>query len=273
MPKNTPTPAESKDLAVISEEQLNELKDLTGESEGEIHRMQFPRVGFTPFSKDLAKSAKQEGKDEFEHAGRFQTTKKNEAGEYEVKFTEPLREIEISVILERKKLSYFNDATGSFVSSAEFDFNDEVIPLFEARKRIAQGSVEELQARYLYTDKDGKEKSNLKIEKVLYVKYNGEVYTLTFKGTNMFAYSKYKHSLPKHLSVSTVKTKITNHIEENGAQKWVLCDFENVGMLDFKEVLDDVRALRSALITEKALYGGTQRVMSVEETKKLQEEN
>lgn len=248
-----------QELAVIPPAELEELRNLTGESL-EPRRERFPRLTFSSYSKDLAKSAKQEGKDEQEHAGVFSITEPDESGDW--KMSKVGREVEITVLLERRKLQYFDASDGSFVSSAEFDSPEETVPLFSKGSVVARGTVDELKARYAVTDEGtGKVGSKLKDHKVLYCLYNDKIVTFDLSSTNLFSFIKYKRSIPKHLSVSVLKTKVTNHIEEKGAQKWVLCDFETVGSIDYKFALEQVRALRSKFITEAALFGGNQTML------------
>jgi hypothetical protein len=242
----------TKEMSVVSAEKLNELKALTGEQEPGGERKYLPRIEFVKWSREGEKIPQLK-----ERFGMFMLKKFNEV-ENVWESIDLGHEIKLVVLLERKKLSLFDESKGSYISSPEFDDKEEVVPLFQDRKKFTEGTYAELKKMFEVEDsKTGSVRSELEDYRVLYCLLpDGTLALWDIHGTNMYAYVGYKRSLPHNLSVAVVETIVTNHLEEKNAQKWMLCDFEKGQTVDFQRSLDMVAKIRQDLEMIKASRSG-----------------
>ncbi len=130
-------------------------------------------------------------------------------------------------------MSYYDGDTQLYTSSPIYDTDDEIIPLFSNKKEVDRGTPAELKGREDYAfEKDGKKKSKLEDNKILYVLYNDDIYQLNLRGTSMYAFMTYaKKTLPP-----SVVTSFGSEPKEKGSIEWNQMTFNNVRDLDTTEV-------------------------------------
>jgi len=164
-------------------------------------------------------------------------------------------EIEATIVFQRKQLKYYDPATEDFTSSTIFDSNDEVVPLFCNKAEVARGNVADLKAKYNYVDpKDGKTKSHLGDNKVLYVLYKGDIYQMSLRGSSMYSCKTYLKGTP---NPTTFLTKFSSEAKEKGTIAWNMMTFANVRALTVKEmeaVLEKQTEIRESVDAEKAYF-------------------
>ena len=179
-------------------------------------------------------------------------------GKYEYTETPLGTSININVLFERYKLSYYDSANEAYVSSPIFDSKEEIIKLFSAGKLVASGTVAELQSLPEYiVEEDGKKKCKLQLQKVLYVFHDSVVKELTMSLGNGYAWRKFKQEniVPAiHIEVDSKKT-------ENGGNKYNEMTFKNTGWLTEEEAqrnLNLVEDIKNGIKAEKEFYGQAQ---------------
>lgn len=166
--------------------------------------------------------------------------------------------IEGTIIYQRKQLSYYDSGTDSFTSSPVFDEDTEVIPLFRDRAEVDKGTPAELKAREEYQGGKtaaGKPKSKLEDNRILYVIYEGQLHTLSMRGSSMYAYLTYVRKCRP--SVPAVITILDSEPKENGSIAWNQMTFETKRTITSKEadiVVDAQTDLKESIAQEKAFY-------------------
>lgn len=162
-------------------------------------------------------------------------------------------EIEGVILYQRRQLSYYDEGSQSYTSSPVYDTDEDIVPLFLDKKEVARGTPAELKKKYEYTDKDGKVKSNLKDNRILYVLYDGQVYQMNLHGSSMYAWMNYSRKvLPP-----AVLTRFSSEEKENGAIAWNQMTFTAVRNLSEDEVSDimfRVAEIKQGVEAERAWY-------------------
>lgn len=247
--------------AAPSEEQLAMLKSEFPTEQG-FTRKFYPRLGM--ISQDVTEEKKdpKTGKKKIElvtEAGTFFTEKqdpdeKDEKGNPVWNRLEIGNEIEATIVFQRKQLKYYNQGTQEFTSSPIFDDENDIVPLFLNKQEIARGTPKELMAREEYLEvKDGKTKSKLEYNRVLYVLMDGEIFQMNLRGSSMYSFMTYarKNTPPASL------TKMNSEAKENGAIKWNQMTFETVRDLtgsEVDEVLGRIADLKQDIVEEKSFF-------------------
>lgn len=166
--------------------------------------------------------------------------------------------VEAIILFQRKQLRMYDEDTEQYTSSPIFDSGDEVIPLFCDRKEVARGTAAELKAKYQYKDeKDGKTKSKLEDNKILYVLIEDEVYQLNLRGSSMFSYMTFA----RKVSPPTVLVRLSSEEKEKGTINWNQMTFEPIRPLNNKElksVLEKVNEIKDSVVVEKASFASVQ---------------
>lgn len=231
-----------------NKELLARLQQNTPQEEG-YTRVSLPRLGF--FSQDQT-----EGKGKAtvvtNEAGTFYLETKD--GDKYVK-NEIGKEIELIVVYSRKKLCYFDSATEEYTSSSLYDNDNDEVTLFKGGKIVIKGYPEDLRGmgQYQKVGDDGKLKSKLEVNRVLYVLYNNELHELTIRGSSMYAFSTYA----KSLLVTSVKTHITSTPEQKGSIEWNKMQFVSMGTLsddELMQVLNMQDEIKDGIAQEKAYF-------------------
>lgn len=161
--------------------------------------------------------------------------------------------IEGIILYQRKQLKMYDEKTEQYTSSPVYDDESEIVPLFCDKVEVAKGTPEELKAKYQYTADNGKTRSKLEDNRILYVLYDGEVYQMNLRGSSMYSFMTYARSV----LVPSVITQFSSESKEKGTIAWNQMTFTAVRPLGQKEALDiagRVQEIRSTVEAEKAQY-------------------
>lgn len=169
------------------------------------------------------------------------------------------KEIDGIIVFQRKQLRYYDEATESYTSSPIYDSPNEEIPLFHNKSEIKRGTPAELQKDYEYTDKNGKVRSRLEENRILYVILgddpSGQVYQLNLRGSSMYSFLSFarKQALP----IPAVVVTMNSEYMEKGKIEWNKMTFTQKRTLDKKEVdqvLKVIADIKDGIIQEKSFY-------------------
>jgi hypothetical protein len=244
-------------VAVINEEQMNELKDLYPVESG-YQPILLPRISFTSQDKTEGKGKAMKVVVEagtFFQEKQLDTEVDNGEGKMvkEWEKTELGNEIEATILYTRKQLKFYDEGTEQYTSSPVFDSEDEVIPLWCDKKEVAKGTPKELKAKYEYTDKDKKVKSRLEENRILYVLYKGEIHQMNLRGSSMYSFLTWS----KKVMPPSLLTKIASESMEKGDISWNKMTFTPVRALNKKEladVIEKVRFIKEGIDSQKSHY-------------------
>lgn len=164
-------------------------------------------------------------------------------------------EIEGIILFKRRQLRMYDEDTELYTSSPVFDTDDEVVPLFCEKKETARGTPADLKALYQYTADDGKTKSKLEDNVILYVKLSADnkVYQLNLRGSSMYAFRTYARTT----LVPAVVTRFSSEAKSKGSIEWNQMTFEVARELNGNEALDilkEVQEIKDTVASEKAQY-------------------
>lgn len=240
---------------VASEEQLAILRNEFPQEEG-FKRTLLPRLGM--FSQDVTEGKGMSMKVVSE-AGTFfiekETEEVNEDGKKIWEKEELGTDINVNIIFQRKQLKYYDEKTETYTSSSVYDNDDEVIPLFCNKAEIDKGTPVELKAREIYQyEKDGKTRSKLEDNRILYVLYEGELYQLNLRGSSMYSWMTF---LRKNTSPSALLLKLSSEAKSKGSIDWNQMTFEVVRDINGEEagvIIEKVREIKDAINTEKQFF-------------------
>ncbi len=168
--------------------------------------------------------------------------------------TEIGKNLQATVVYFRRQLSLYDEGTLKYTNSPIYDLDTDVVPLFSNKKEVARGTPKDLKKIYAYVDpKDGKTKSKLQDQKILYVLYEGEMYQMTLKGTSMYSWMTYSRSI----IAPVLLTEFSSEEKENGSTEWNMCTFKTVRPLDNDEiqtVLSIQADIKSGIKAEKDYF-------------------
>lgn len=241
-------------MTVASDEQMAILNQEFPKEEG-FKRVQLPRLGM--ISQDKMEGVGK-AKKVVAEAGTFFTEKETEetnekGGKIWVK-DEIGNEVEVNIIYQRKQLKFFDEKSESFTSSSVYDTDDEIIPLWCNKAEIARGTPAELKARSEYQfEKDGKMKSKLEDNRILYVIYNDEVYQMNLRGSSMYSWMTYSRSG----NPATCITKLSSEAKEKGQVAWNQMTFEKIRAINSEEagnVISLVTDIKQGIAQEKEFF-------------------
>lgn len=200
-------------------------------------RIILPRLGMA--SQDITEG-KGKSMKVITEAGTFfvekQTDEEDENGKKVWEKEELGKSIEGIIIFQRKQLRMYDEATEEYTSSPVYDKDDEIIPIFCNKAEVARGTPEELQAKFTYV-KDGKTKSKLEVNRILYVLKDDEVYQMNLRGSSMYSFLTYARKVVP----PTVVTEFTSEAKEKGSIEWNQMNFTALRSLNEKELNDVVR--------------------------------
>lgn len=244
---------QTKELATIPQELIDAVKNNTP-TQDSFQRIMLPRIGM--YSQD-----KTEGKGKsmtvVAEAGMFyiekETDELNDEGKKIWAKEEIGTSIEATILYNRKKLSMYDMDTEKYTSSPVYDEDTDMIPLFCDKKEINKGLPKDLKALYKFTAEDGKVKSKLQDNKILYVLYKDELYELSIKSTSMFSYMAYTRSV----TPSLVLTTISSEPQQKGSTEWNMMTFKTIRPLDVEElthVLDLQNGIKAGIKAEKDYF-------------------
>lgn len=232
-------------------------------TEATFNRVLLPRLAFT--SQDVTEGKGKATKVVIE-AGTFalETPEKDEDGnavkDEDGKFNWEREELgntlEAIILYQRKQLKYFDESTEMYTSSPVYDDENEVLPLFCDKKEVGRGTPKELKAEYQFTNEEGKVRSKLEDNRILYVLIKGEVYQLNLRGTSMFAFFQYIRKVNPD-TPNTVVTTFASESKEKGKIAWNQMTFEKVRDVSADEaddILEKVQDIKKGISDEKGFY-------------------
>lgn len=237
-----------------SEESLQALRDLTPQEAG-FTRVMLPRITFK--SQDVTEG-KGKAMKVIVEAGTFieerETDDEDEdTGKKIWDKTELGSEIEGIILVPRKQLKYFDESTEEFTSSPVYDEDTEIVPLFCNKVEIARGTPAELKKGYEYV-KDGKTKSKLEENRILYILRGEEIFQLNLRGSSMYSFLAYA----RKTLVPSVVTKMNSESKEKGSIAWNQMTFVPSRVLsqdELNDVISKIREIKQGIADEKAYFG------------------
>ncbi len=171
------------------------------------------------------------------------------------KKTELGESIEVVILYQRRQLRMYDEKTELYTSSPVFDTDDDVIKLFCNKNEVGKGTPAELKSKYMYQDKDGKQKCKLEENRILYVLYEGEKYQLNLRGSSMYAYLTYaRKTIP-----NTVVTRLSSEAKEKGDIAWNQMTFVAASGLETDpeladQVLTEMKKLEAGIQIERQSF-------------------
>lgn len=254
---------ETKALAVATNEDLAVLDEMFPEPIAEGYNKKFlPRISYVSQDQiETTGTGKNKVATVTTPAGTFFEEKKSEEptedGKLKFDKIEIGEEIELQIIMARKQLRMYHADTEKYTSSPIYDTENDIVPIFYDKNEVARGTPKELQERYMTkTTMKGKPKSALEEERVLYVIYNGEMFTMNIRGTSMYAFLNYA----RKVNPRKVVTHITSEPKSSGEIEWNQMVFTNLRTINAEElnlVITLGKELQDAINEEKSYYAST----------------
>ena len=248
---------QKKELAVTaSNEVLAQLASSYPQEEGG-RGITLPRLGMYSQDKTIETGTGRNKKIEVvAAAGEFfiehETDEVDENGKKLWKKDELGTEIEAIIFYKRHQLRLYDESTGEYTNSPVYDSKDEIVPLFKNKKEVARGTPDELKAMYMY-EKQGKRRSALEDNRILYILYKGDAYQMNLRGSSMYSLLSYE----KTVQAPTVLTKMSSELCENGGITWNKMTFKDVRKLTGEEaekVMNLQKEAAQAVVLSKASY-------------------
>ena len=242
----------TKEIAVVSEKDLAELKELYPTETGSFQRITLPRIGFA--SQDKMEGTGKNKKVTIE-AGTFleerETDEVNDEGKKVWGKKELGTTIEGVILWHRYQLSFYDEKTEMYSSTPVYDNNqDEVLPLFCDKKQVAKGTPAQLKKMYEFVDQDGKSKSKLKDNRILYVLVGQELFQMNLHGSSMWSFMKYA----KIVNPPSVVTTFSSEPQEKGQICWNQMSFKVARPIkpeETQEIIKKVKDIKMAIALEK----------------------
>lgn len=222
-----------------------------------FNRVQFPRLVFK--SQDQTEGKGKAMKVVME-AGTFltetATDEVDENGKKVFAKEELGTEIEGIILFQRKQLSYYDESTESYTSSPVYDSDDEIIPLWCNKAEVCKGTPAELKKKYEYVDKDGKTKSNLKDNRIVYVLLNGidgELYEMNLHGSSMYSFMTFTRAT----LAPSVLTAMSSESKEKGTIAWNQMTFtpsRGLTSTEGTQVMAKIKEIKDGILEAKAYF-------------------
>ena len=240
-------------------------------------RVQLPRLGM--FSQHVEEEVKDKktGKkriDIISEAGTFyvdrQSDEADEDGKKPYQKTDIEGEIDGIIIFQRRQLRHYDEATEEYTSSPIFDFDEDVVTLFKNKKEVGKGTPAELKALQKFqVTKDGKTKSTLEENKILYVLYNDELFQMNLRGSSMYSYKTYSKELgAQDKAPSVVLTHFSSEECEKGDIKWNKMIFtakRDLSQSECEAVFEKVKELKAGIAEERSFFASKEAKKSEED--------
>lgn len=244
----------TKALANVANEETLALLSESFPVDPGVNRILLPRLGMV--SQDQVEGKGKSMKVVTE-AGTFFVEKQTDEVDEEGKKKWDREEIGTSVkgliLFQRKQLRMYDEKTEQFTSSPIYDSEDEIVPLFCDKAEVGRGTPKELKEKYQYTDKEGKTKSKLEDNRILYVEIDDTIYQLNLRGSSMYSFLSYT----RKVSPPTVITEFSSEAKEKGSIEWNQMTFTPVRKLTQKEAevaVNKMKEIKTAIVLEKAQY-------------------
>jgi hypothetical protein len=245
---------QTKEITIApTEQELAELKSMFPVVDG-FTRIALPRISFISQDKTEGKGKAMKVVAE---AGTFMTEKEGEEVDEDDKKIWEKNEVGTSfdgiIIYQRKQLKMYDANTETFTSSPIYDNDEDVIPLFSNKAEIDRGTPKDLKKKYEFVDDNGKTKSKLEDNRILYILYNDELFQLNLRGSSMYAYMTFS----KKYQPNTILTTFDSEAKEKGSIAWNQITYTKARDLSGEEVarvIEVTRDLKYGIDSEKAYY-------------------
>ncbi len=237
-------------------------------SQEESTRLSLPKFGM--LSKDIVEESGK-GKTKtikvIESAGTFYTEK--DLGEVDedgkkVWTKEFIGEaVEVIIAFERKQLRKYDSSLNKFISSSVYDSKDQIIPLYLDKAVVKRGTADQLQAMFPALTQKGKQTSDLKEEKLLFVVYKDELYQFNLSQSSKWEFNNYK----KALDPSKVLTMLNSKEEmfgSNAYRKVVFTNIRNVTQEEWDIVSEFQGTLKDKVASDAAYFLENANVKAIE---------
>lgn len=224
------------------------------------HRTMLPRLTFK--SQDVTEG-KGKNKKVVMEAGTFLTETQTEEIDAESgkniwdKVELGLEVGEAHIIYQRKQLRYYDEATEEYTSSPIYDTEEDVIPLFCGKKKVAEGLPKDLRALYQFTNPEGKLRSKLEENRILYVLIDGEMYQLNLRGSSMYSFLTFA----RKSQVNGLIVKLGSTAESKGTIEWNQMTFTPVRTITEDEAnnaVEIIENIKATIQEEKDFYAAQQ---------------
>lgn len=222
-----------------------------------VARLFLPRLTFK--SQDVLEG-KGKNKTVVIEAGTFFTEKTTDEKDENGKMVWDKQElglaIEGHIIFQRKQLRFYDEPNEQFYSTPIFDEMDAILPLFCGSKKVATGTPAELKKSFEFTNPEGKTRSKLEDNVVLYILYAGVLYQMSLRGSSMYSFKDYA----RKTTPSTVITAFASTAQEKGTIEWNQMQFTSLRAIDAQEAqlaIEQQNMLRDAIAAEKTYYAST----------------
>lgn len=249
----------SQELDTTINDLLAELAQSYPQESG-VNRLLLPRLTFK--SQDVMEG-KGKSKKVVIEAGTFfterPTDEKNEEGKNIWDKTELGLEIEGIIVYRRKQLRFYDEPNDVYYSTPIFDDVNEVVPLFKGKEKYATGTTAQLKALFEFVNEEGKTRSKLEDNMVLYIIYADELYQMSLRGSSMYSFRDYEKKASP--SVNTVLTVFNSEPQEKGSIQWNQMMFKAVRTINAEEahlVVEYRDKIKEAIEAEKAYYAQAQ---------------
>jgi hypothetical protein len=192
-----------------------------------------------------------------------------ETGKNIYKKTEIGKEVEGVILYQRKQLRSYDEATEKYTSSPIFDNDNEQVILFCDKQQVFKGLPADLKKEFMYTDKQGKKKSSLEENKILYVLVDGVLYQMTVRGSSLWGAGGYSKYASSHIDengqskIASFLTRFSSVAREKGDIAWNQMTCERVRDLtsaEAEEVLAKKREILEGIKAEKDYYGANEQI-------------
>jgi len=259
---------QQQEVAIVSQEDKDFLGSLFVQ-ESSYQKVSFPRISFVSQDKtETIGTGKNKEIKLITAAGIFFTEKatdeKDENGKSIWDKEEIGDTIEVQIVYERRQLRYYDDAEKKFTSSPIYDSAEEIVPLFCERKEVLRGTPKELQSHFMTKvirsgKRKGQKTTALEEERILYVIYQGEVYSMNIKGSSLWGHDpigflEYK----KRCNPAMVITSISSVEKQPGEEVcWNQLSFTALrpaNSEEFETVKNTAMMLLNSIKEEKAFF-------------------
>lgn len=248
---------------VVSPEAMERLRQDFPVEQG-FTRVLLPRLGMV--SQDVTEEVRDPKTKKKEiklitEAGQFfiekQTDEENEEGR-RIWSHDEIEAPEGIILFQRKQLRMYDESTQLYTSSPVFDDEAQVLPLFCDKKEVARGTPKELKAKYEFTDKEGKTKSKLEDNRILYVLYEDTVYQMNLRGSSMYSYLTYTRDLNKKGIVPpAVVTQFGSEAKSKGTIDWNMMTFtasRGCTKAEIADVQERMTDIKSGIAQERSFF-------------------
>ena len=164
-------------------------------------------------------------------------------------------EFEGFIVYTRKQLRYYDEPNETFYSTPIFDDNDAVLPLFAGGKKVATGTPAELKKSFEYTTEEGKTRSKLEDNTVLYVLYENELYQMSLRGSSMYSFKDFARKVPTAYNVHLIH--FSSETQEKGSIEWNQMKFTAVRLVtgdEAVEIKEAIDKIKEAVEMEREFY-------------------